>query len=506
MSDARPASARPLGPPLGPTQAGYLQAVVIHLGLVMVVPSHQGRHLQRLSVLNVVASCLTYWAAAFVLTDIAASPSATAQVGDNCRSCFPNYRQYNAAGPQPWQLDVARFLMAYHRQDFGTSASAVLDEGTLVVRGSNAPGPGGQGGASALVAHHGTRRSRSARPNAFVASLLAGSTHDELLHVGRASLGGFLAAALLRASPGLRAAAMAGHLLTLVPAFVPAALGRPDACLARFRSFAAAVGLVVTVVGAPAPRPGGVLWVANHFSWLDYPVLQCASPRLLRVVARADMAAEGVFGALAQRVLRSVGVIEYRRGDKGSGAAVRGALRAALVGPAAEPVLLFPEGTSQVDGPPRAFRTGGLAVAFDQGVPCQPVALWYSEPVGLAPETDALAGTARLLCRETQAVVAFGPLLAPGDYGSADDFAAACESAVRDAYAGIAAGAGFGGAGGGGEAAAEAAGAAGGGGGGGLGARAGAGGEEEGAGAAAAAGAEGPPSPARSRKESKKGE
>jgi 1-acyl-sn-glycerol-3-phosphate acyltransferase len=79
-----------------------------------------------------------------------------------------------------------------------------------------------------------------------------------------------------------------------------------------------------------------------------------------------------------------------------------------------------------------------MAVAYEAGVPVQPVALWYSEPIGLAPETPALAGTANMLRYPTQAIVKFAPLLLPADYASADDFAAACEAAVREAYAQVA--------------------------------------------------------------------
>ena len=101
-------------------------------------------------------------------------------------------------------------------------------------------------------------------------------------------------------------------------------------------------------------------------------------------------------------------------------------------------MLLFPEGTSRVSGPPGPFRTGGMHVAFDTGRPVQAVALWYSEPIGLAPQTDALEGTALMLRYPTQCVVKFGPLLWPKDYGTADEFAAACETAVRDAYTSVA--------------------------------------------------------------------
>ena len=78
------------------------------------------------------------------------------------------------------------------------------------------------------------------------------------------------------------------------------------------------------------------------------------------------------------------------------------------------------------------------ADAHAAGAPVQPVALRYSEPLGLAPQTDALAGTAAMLRYPTQAVVKFAPLLWPRDFASAADFAAAAEQAVRDAYAAIA--------------------------------------------------------------------
>ena len=73
----------------------------------------------------------------------------------------------------------------------------------------------------------------------------------------------------------------------------------------------------------------------------------------------------------------------------------------------------------------------------------QPVAIWYSEPIGLAPETDALLGTAEMLRYPTQAVVKFGDLLWPKDFSSSEAFAAAAEAAVRELYAAIAIDAGL---------------------------------------------------------------
>lgn len=363
----------------------------------------QGRHLQRRSMLNMVFTVLTFFCPSFIMTDIADSPSNTKLVGDTLVDLFPNYRHNNRAScgarPQPWQLDVARFMMDYHRADFGTSPEAVLDEETFVVRNSNVK----NGGSAVLTRHGDKRRSRASLPNMFVESLLgSGGTCDELFHVGRASLFVFAFQEALRAFDTFRAAVMASIILRMLIMVPPAIMGRVDTCVSIFRLFCRRSRLTVQIAGSPAVVSGGVLWVSNHYTWMDYPVLMLASTRLLRVVARADLGKEGAFGALAQMILRAFGVIEYQRGDKRSGATVRKGIHEALAEDGSA-VLLFPEGTSQIKGPPKPFRIGGMQVAFECGRPVQPVALWYSELVGLAPETDALLGTAQMLRHPTQA-------------------------------------------------------------------------------------------------------
>ena len=79
-------------------KAGYTHDIVLHLGLVMVTPAHQGRHLQRLCMVNMALACLSYYTLGYIMTDIAASPSATKQVGDHMVDCFPNYRHSNSPG------------------------------------------------------------------------------------------------------------------------------------------------------------------------------------------------------------------------------------------------------------------------------------------------------------------------------------------------------------------------------------------------------------------------
>lgn len=157
-----------------------------------------------------------------------------------------------------------------------------------MVRGSNA----GCGGSTVLTRHGDKRRSRASLPNAFVESLLgAGSTTDELFHVGRASISVLAFQSALRAFDTFRAVVMASIIIRMLPMVVPAALGRFDTCVRIFKVFCARSRLTIQVSGEPATVAGGVLWVSNHFTWMDYPVLQMASKRLLRVVARADMGA-----------------------------------------------------------------------------------------------------------------------------------------------------------------------------------------------------------------------
>ena len=70
----------------------FASALVLHLGLVVVHPSHRRRGLQGLSRLNALLTSLSLLTWQFVMTDIGASPSGSRQIAETTSSCVPNYR------------------------------------------------------------------------------------------------------------------------------------------------------------------------------------------------------------------------------------------------------------------------------------------------------------------------------------------------------------------------------------------------------------------------------
>lgn len=406
-------------------KASYIKELVIHLGLVMVVPLHQGRHLQRLCMLNLFLTSFTYFKTKFVLTEIANSPSSTKMFGDYILESFPNYRHNNSIGPEPWQLEIAQYMMDNHRVDFGTSQEAEFDPKSFVVRDSNK----GQGGSSVLSKHADKRQSKTGTVNNFVSKLIQ-NEDDEVFHVGRAS---FIYAATIdyiRNNPVIRNIVTTIEQMRLVPMTLYSAYDRYDAALNCFKNFARRNNISISKLNEPT-KESGVLWISNHYSWMDVGVIQSASGGLIRPITRADLGEEGIFGSVSLLFMRQLRSIEYIRGDKTSGSSARKEIKQALLH--GDSVLVFPEGTSRVDGPPLPFRMGSMKTAFEINRPVQPCALWYSEPIGYEKNRQG-EGTAAALRWPTQVVVNFAPIIRPDNYETSEDFAAACEKAVSDAY------------------------------------------------------------------------
>lgn len=414
-------------------RARYAHAVVVHLGLVMVAPDHRKKGLQKAALLNMALCCLTFATARYVVTDIADSPTNSKLLCDHLDEVFPHYRHHPLhSRPLPWQYDVARFLLDMHRGDFGTSSNAQLDPSSLAVRGSNLP----EGGGSApLCQHANERRSRDERANSFVEAILGPPpTSDEVMHVGVASLWGLLRLTMIRSSKLVRriwcACLCARFCLDLGPS---AAIGRGDRCLAAFASFCRRARMRVQACGEreATSSSGGVVLASNHLSWIDFPVIASCCSRLPRPVVRDDLRKEGMFGGIAQFVVRRLGAVSLDRWNKRSSRKARSEIKGAVEN--GDAVLLFPEGSSQRGGEPKEFKVGGFKAAWEAGSRVQPVAVFYSEPIGLDPPDNALERTSRLLPHQTQALVKFGPPLDPALYSSPGELAEGARVAVRSA-------------------------------------------------------------------------
>lgn len=127
------------------------------------------------------------------------------------------------------------------------------------------------------------------------------------------------------------------------------------------------LGLRTHVRGSPVSGPA--LYVANHVSWLDIPVLGALAPVVF--LSKGEIRHWPVIGWFA--VMADTIFIE--RGGRNAAGDAAARIAAALAG--GTPVAVFPEGTT-TDGPGlRRFHARLFAAAVETGVPVQPVALRY---------------------------------------------------------------------------------------------------------------------------------
>ncbi len=166
------------------------------------------------------------------------------------------------------------------------------------------------------------------------------------------------------------------HLLTR-------ATGRRSSWPPRFLARVARIsGVVVEVRGTPLPRD--VLFVANHSSWLDIPIIAGATGTAF--VATADVRGWPLVGRLAS--LNNTIFVD--RGDRLGVHGQVGAVREALG--RHQPVAIFPEGTTSVEL--LAFKPALLEVVSPppRAIKVQPLRLDYGEAIELAWVGDEPAG------------------------------------------------------------------------------------------------------------------
>jgi lyso-ornithine lipid O-acyltransferase len=132
------------------------------------------------------------------------------------------------------------------------------------------------------------------------------------------------------------------------------------------------IGLRVQVIGRPCPD-GPVLFVSNHSSWLDIPVLGGVLPAVF--VAKSEVGTWPVIRTIA-RLGRTV-FVSRSRGTTGREAQ---AMRDHMTGGGS--LILFPEGTSNDGTRELPFRTSFFAIA-DGARQVQPVSVVYDRLGGL---------------------------------------------------------------------------------------------------------------------------
>lgn len=144
-----------------------------------------------------------------------------------------------------------------------------------------------------------------------------------------------------------------------------------------FRWACRCLGLTVRQHGLPSDRT--VLFVSNHISWSDIPILGSLAP--IRFLSKTEVGQWPVIGWLA----RQAGTLFIQRGG-GQARRVRNQIAENLQ--AGESVLVYPEGTTSAGLTVLPFHGLLLRAASESNTPIQPITIVYrraGRPDHLAP-------------------------------------------------------------------------------------------------------------------------
>lgn len=129
-------------------------------------------------------------------------------------------------------------------------------------------------------------------------------------------------------------------------------------------------GSTIKVTGIDnVPKTGGVLFIANHQSNFDIPILVGFVPRDKGFVSKVEFLRVPVFS----RWMRYIGCVFIDRGDaRQSLKAINQAVERLKEG---HSMVIFPEGTRSMDGTVGQFKSGSLKIALKAKVPIVPVTI-----------------------------------------------------------------------------------------------------------------------------------
>lgn len=171
--------------------------------------------------------------------------------------------------------------------------------------------------------------------------------------------------------------ALLAGILVLVDTLLRVRVDRAPFARFCFSGASRCLGYRVSTQGTFSNRP--VLYVCNHISWSDIPVLGSMVP--LRFLSKAEVGRWPVIGWLAKQA----GTLFIQRGSGKAGQARREIANTLMRG---QSVLVFPEGTTTAGVTVLPFHSRLLQAAADAGVDIQPISIGYlrkGHPDHLAP-------------------------------------------------------------------------------------------------------------------------
>ena len=178
-----------------------------------------------------------------------------------------------------------------------------------------------------------------------------------------------------------------------------------------------AAGITVEVTGL-GNVPAGVscIFLSNHVSNLDPPVLLPAIPPMTSVLLKQDLMRIPLLGT-AMRMGKFVPVERGNRREaaRASVKAAADALRSGLH------MLIFAEGTRSKDGRLAAFKRGPFYLAMETGAPIVPVAISGTQTMMQKGSAAIAPGVAR---------IAMLPAIDPARYATREELMAAVRAAI----------------------------------------------------------------------------
>lgn len=152
-------------------------------------------------------------------------------------------------------------------------------------------------------------------------------------------------------------------------------------------------GVTIERRGVPPPEGTSCIFVANHSSHYDTPILFTALPRPLRIIAKAALGGIPFVGWH----LRRAGHLLVDR--KHPGAAVFKKMQR-MAGQGAS-LIAYPEGSRTSDGQVMKFKGGVFLLAIETGLPIVPVSVSGSRRVMPKARLMVCPATVRVTVHET---------------------------------------------------------------------------------------------------------
>ncbi|MDO9255875.1 MAG: lysophospholipid acyltransferase family protein [Bacteroidales bacterium] len=148
-------------------------------------------------------------------------------------------------------------------------------------------------------------------------------------------------------------------------------------------------GSSINAVGLEnVPLTGGVLFVANHQSNFDIPILVGHIPRDKGFIAKLELLKVPTFS----RWMKYIGCIFIDRKDPRQSLSAINEVAERLK--AGHSIVIFPEGTRSADGTIAPFKAGGLRLGIKAGVPIVPVTI--SGSMNIMPKGTSIIRSAKV--------------------------------------------------------------------------------------------------------------